>query len=398
MTGRRTSSPAGGVLVALLAAAVSACGAPSAPPPPSVHQPINDSPTPSAPPTASAEETAGGAGQLDIVDAPELLAGEGGVSGTIYWDRNSNGRQDDGEPGIPDVIVGKVGTPFSTATDSAGQFSLILPAGRHRLSVVTGWLRSQCPGDLVCAEGSGPQQSFAARNQFYRRDITLPERRRVIGLDAGFLPDHGDPTGAPGSANEGNDAGDGPAAVADLAVRHSIAGDQFKQCDDPQQTRVCEIGDTFATNVQIYNQGTTEADNIRFIVSEPAGTDLVSPPRPNKATTGSQAVPTGRTGTLSDGGAWVEYGLERPLPPAGAVFFALSWEVVAGPSSPRPYRTGTDRDKKSYLKISGADLAAADRDSSYGTDPTKDRNAGHNLNWPAQQDEDAMDTIEWNVG
>lgn len=321
----------------------------------------------------------------------------GSVSGTIYRDVNSNGSRDANEPGVPDITVGKAGTPYATVTGVDGRYTLRLPAGPHRLSVLTGWLRSQCPGDLVCPAGTGAQQDYAAENQFYRSTLDLHDGQVVTGLDAGFLPDHGDPASSPNSANEGNDGGDGAAAVADLAVRHSIGGDRFGSCDDPVETRVCRIGDTFTTNVQLYNQGTTAADRVSFIVSEPAGSQLLSPPRPNRATPGYTVRPTGRTGTLREGSTWAEYVMNRPLPPAAAAFFTLRWEVVDGPVSPLPYRTGVNRDKKSYLKVSSAALEAPDRDSSYGTDPVADRNAGHNVNWPQARDEDAMDTIEWNV-
>lgn len=47
--------------------------------------------------------------------------GRGGVRGTVFLDRNGNGRLDDDESGIPDVLV-RVG-PRATATDAHGRFS-----------------------------------------------------------------------------------------------------------------------------------------------------------------------------------------------------------------------------------------------------------------------------------
>jgi len=344
----------------------------------------------SAPATPSAPADSGG-------DDTAPVGSGGSVSGTIYRDSNFNGSHDINEPGLPNITVGKVGTPDTTVTGADGSYTLSLPPGRHRLSVLTGWLRSQCPGDLVCPAGPGEQQDFAVENQFYRAEVTLSPRQQVTGLDGGFLPDHGDPATSPLSAGDGNDPGDGPAALADLAVRHSIGGDRFRSCDDPVKTRVCRIGDTFTTNVQLYNQGTTGASQVSFIVSEPAGSRLLSTPQSNRATPQYTLSPTGQTGSLRDGSTWAEYVMDRPLPPGAAAFFTLRWKVVDGPISPVPYRTGVNRDKKSYLKLSAATLQAPDRDSAYGTDPLADKNAGHNMNWPQDRDEDSMDTIEWNV-
>lgn len=356
-------------------------------------------PEPTVPAGAPTAEPGGASSTPAVSSHRDRGTGPGrqSVSGTIYRDLDSDGQRDLGEPGVPGVDVGKLGTPIATRTDAGGQYALKVPVGTHQISVVTGWLRSGCPGDLHCDPGPGPQQDFASLNQFYRAEVFVAAGEHVDGVDGGFLPDHGDPAGSPGSGNGGNDAADGPAAGIDLAVRHSMAGDRFRQCADPALTRVCDVGDAFATNAQIYNQGTLTADDVRFIVTIPRGTRFVAGPLPNPTTRARTAQATGRGGQLDDGSRWVEYKLDNPLPAAGAAYFTLRWEITTGPSSPVPYANGLDRDRKSFLKVSGVESDFSDPDSRYGVDPRQDRNGGHNVNWQRSRDEDSMDTIEWNV-
>ncbi len=317
------------------------------------------------------------------------------VSGLLWRDLDSDGAHDAGEPGIGGIVVAMAGTTVRSVTDGDGRYRIWLPAGTHTLSAITGWLASQCPGDLDCALGRGPDQDFAVDNQFVRRTLTIVAGEDRPGIDGGFLPDHGDPTGAPGSRLDGNDAGDGPAAGVDVAVRHSGAAGGFAACTDPYGTRVCSLGDRFTTNAQIYNQGTTALPDVRFLVTVPPGARLVSGPSTNPSTPGPAATATGRTGTSADGGQWVEYHLTATLPAARAVWFALRWEIVSGPPSPTPYRSGHDRDRRSFVAVTA--LGTSDRDSSFGANPFVDRDGGHNVNWPVAVDEDSSDTVNWNT-
>ncbi len=317
------------------------------------------------------------------------------VSGVLWRDVDSDGVRDPAEPGIRGIVVAEAGTGVRTVTDAEGRYRLWLPTGTHTVSAITGWLASQCPGDLYCALGRGPNQRFEVINQFVRRTLSIAAGQDRPGLDGGFLPDHGDPSGAPGSRFDGNDAGDGSAAVTDVAVRHSATANGFNACTDPSGTRVCSLGDNFTTNAQIYNQATAALPDVRFLVTVPPGARLVRSPTPNPSTPGPSATATGRSGTSADGGRWVEYRLGAGLPAAAAVWFNVHWEIVSGPPSPTPYRTGQDRDRRSFLAVTT--VGVADRDSAFGTNPFADRDGGHNMNWPVAVDEDSSDTVNWNT-
>lgn len=338
-------------------------------------------------------------GRTSLIVALAVLVGsslactgeEATVSGTIYADTNSNGRRDAGEAGVPGVVISRYGTARDV-TDANGAYDLPLPAGTHTLTMITGWLASGCPGDLYCAAGRGPDQSFESRNQRYLATVSLAPGQTVSGFDSGLLPDRGDPTGAPGSQHDGNDAGDGPATAVDIAVRHSWVGSD--DCADPEGTRVCSLGDQFTTNVQVFNQGTTAVAGIAFVVTFPRGARLRAAPAPSAATP-RFTITAGRSGTFANGEGWREYRLEDPLPAAAAAFYSASWEIVGGPPSPTPYGVGRDRDRHSFVKISA--LAGADRDSTPGVYPFGDRDGGHNVNWPVSEDEDASDTSDWNT-
>jgi len=319
---------------------------------------------------------------------------ETGVTGTIWRDLDSDGVRDAGEPGIAGVVVGQVATDYRAVTDANGGYQLALPPGTRVISVLTGWLSSKCVGDLSCAAGRGTDSDYGVTNQFPKRAITLAEGDLITGLDAGFLPDHGDPTGAPTSRFNGNDDRDGSAAGVDLAVRHSAADGGFNACTDPNGTRVCQVGDRLTTNAQVYNQGTSSVSNVRFLVSVPVGARLVGAPVANP-TTSRACSATGRSGSTSDGGQWIEYELDSPLPAAATAWIKLNYEITAGPPSPLPYQTGNNRDRKAFIAITA--LIGTDRDSIMDTDPFDDKDAGHNVNWPIAVDEDASDSASWNT-
>ncbi len=346
------------------------------------------SPTPSAPTTnrpGPAQSTTSPAGTAVV--PPTVL------TGTFYEDLNSNGRREARETGIGHIVVAVRDTPYQAVSDAAGRYRLVLPPGRHTVFVITGWLASQCPGDLNCSHGRGPQQGFDVVNQYPQLAVDLAPGETAI-RDGGFLPDFGDPTGTPTSENTGNDAGDGTAAATDLAVRHSTyAG--FRACTDPDHTRVCPVGAQLETNAQIYNQGTAAASGIRFLINIPQGASLVHGPVANPATPVVTPVPTGMTGTAPDGGRWIEYRLAAPLPAAAAVWLTIGWVIIPGPPSPTPYATGNLRSRLTYLGITGLD--GTDRDSIPGYAPWDRPDLGHNVNWPAAKDEDAADSAGWNV-
>ena len=314
------------------------------------------------------------------------------ISGTVWHDINGNGVRDANEPGIANVTIVSEGWTQSAVTGTDGSWSLVVPTGSNTLTAITGWLPSDCPGDLYCAAGRTANQRFAVENQFVRAHITVTTAP-ISGLDLGLLPDHGDPTGAPGSMNSGNDPGDGPALVHDLAARNSVVN-WYAGCTDPDYTRVCPVGTTLTATGQIYNQGTAEASGVLFVVALPPGTSLVRDPALDPVTPGVTPTRTGRTGTTAGGGKWIEFALNRTIPPAGAVWFTTSYSITGGPLTPIPYTKVYDH--KAYISIVAVD--GGDADSTLRYDPRIGLDRGHNVNWPRSLDDDTSDAIEFNVG
>ncbi|HTO74115.1 MAG TPA: metallophosphoesterase [Gemmatimonadales bacterium] len=90
--------------------------------------------------------------------AAVLLQG-GGVSGTVFLDRNGNGGRDAGEPGLARVAVSN--QVDVVQTDSAGAFALSsAPTGVVFVSVPDGY---RAVGSFWQAAGSGPLQFALAR-------------------------------------------------------------------------------------------------------------------------------------------------------------------------------------------------------------------------------------------
>jgi uncharacterized repeat protein (TIGR01451 family) len=71
------------------------------------------------------------------------LAG-GTVSGTVYFDANKNGIQDNGEVGIPGITVKVVGENKSVTTDDNGYYQTVLNIGNYTLQQIPGanWAQS----------------------------------------------------------------------------------------------------------------------------------------------------------------------------------------------------------------------------------------------------------------
>jgi uncharacterized repeat protein (TIGR01451 family)/LPXTG-motif cell wall-anchored protein len=308
------------------------------------------------------------AASLWFVSAVPASAATGAVSGLLYKDLNSNGQQDSGESGIAGISVGIPGTATVTTTGADGRYNLPIASGQQTISVLTGWLATQCPKDLNCAAGRGPQQDFAVQNQYNKATVTIPDAGTVANIDGGFLPDFGDPTGASTSSNSGNDAGDSvPAGAAhpkDLAVRLSM---------------VSASGGTATSNAQIFNQGTESVSGVIFSLVAPRGVSVASLV-PNRATASTLATPTGQKITLADGSTTVDYALDEPLPAASVALFQVTWSVT-GKS---PVGSAT------WLKIVGMD--GADADSSVDHEVADDKSTGHNVNSPMSLDEDNSDS------
>lgn len=325
-------------------------------------------------------------------DRATATTGTGIVRGVVWHDLDSDGYRDANEPRLRNVVIAQDGTTNRSVTDGEGRWALRLPEGTHRLIAVTGWLPSACPGDLWCRTGRTHSQWFAVENQFVRITVRITAGRTKAGVDLGLEPDHGDPTGRSTSLHSGNDRGDGPARAHDLAVRHSSIR-WYAGCKDPDRTRVCPVGTTLSNLGQIYNQGTAWVTDIRFVITVPPGTVLSRDPVPDRATPGPSPTRTGRTGRCADGSTWIEFALNRNLPPAGAVWFASNFKITGGPHSPKPYSTNYDH--KAYVSISA--LNPADDDSPLRVDPRRGLDKGHNVNWPRAVDDDTSDAVEWNV-
>jgi hypothetical protein len=57
------------------------------------------------------------------------------IRGTVFYDINENGTQDDGEPGIPNASVVVHTSGYVAGTDAEGKYTIGVPAGDHTLSV-----------------------------------------------------------------------------------------------------------------------------------------------------------------------------------------------------------------------------------------------------------------------
>jgi hypothetical protein len=329
---------------------------------------------------------------IDLGPSPAAGAttATGTVGGTVWRDLDGDGRRDGGEPGVSRVVIGRNGTSVRAVTATDGTWSLTLPAESVTLTVLTGWLPSSCPGDLYCPAGRTADQDFAVENQFVRRTITVVAGARTT-LDLGLLPDHGDPTGSPTSANTGNDPGDGAARVRDLAVRNSVPSG-YAGCSDPDRTRGCPVGTTLGAKGQLFNQGTGWSTDVKVVLVVPPGVSIVADPVRDPLTPGTALTRTGRSGCTSVGGKWVEFAVGS-LAPAQALLFTANYRIDAGPKTPTPLTT--DYDHQVYVSISGA--TNGDDDGPLLVDPNQGKDRGHNVNWARALDDDTSDAIDFNV-
>ena len=189
------------------------------------------------------------------------------VSGVLYRDLNNNGRREAAEPGIPGVVVAS--TDRSTVTNRAGKWSLDVAEG-DRLTVQTGWYRSQCD-QLTCAAGPGPDQDFGVRYQA----ITVKVRDGKNRFDVGLLPDwkggYPIPSTRPIRANRKD-----VSARISFVKPTSGAGESNCYRTDTAAHRACQVGDRPTFLVQIYNEGTTAITRPGGHLELPAGTRLLS--------------------------------------------------------------------------------------------------------------------------
>jgi hypothetical protein len=130
---------------------------PSVPPQPTPTAPTGAQPTPAVPtqgqPSQSAPTPSGGtvptpSGGIEPTPiaptnprpsgAPPSLIATGKVSGIVFFDVNGNGKQDDGEPGIPNVdvvITDSTGDVITLTTDGTGMYMAEVPIGSTVINI-----------------------------------------------------------------------------------------------------------------------------------------------------------------------------------------------------------------------------------------------------------------------
>ena len=202
------------------------------------------------------------------------------TSGIVYFDRNQNGQQDPGEPGLPGVPIYLAGghgfispageISHSTCTDRDGRFSLTLPNGRtqYLVAVRTGWFRTQCPG-LNCAVG-GPGDNVEVKTEWIRsRQIVTGQKGGVFKV--GLIPDAGQYVqdvrtkvyfGYPPDLSK--------AHKVDIAVR--FTDDVGPGCDTITHSGVnCIIGGTISQSMYIANSGMSPVSGVHAVMQLPYG-------------------------------------------------------------------------------------------------------------------------------
>ena len=243
------------------------------------------------------------------------------VSGVLYRDLNNNGRREAAEPGIPGVVVAS--TKRSTVTNRAGKWSLDVADG-DRLTVQTGWYRSQCD-QPTCAAGPGPDQDFGARYQA----ITVKVRDGKSRFDVGLLPDwkggYPIPSTKPIRANRKD-------VSARISFVKPISGAGESNCfrTDTAANRACQVGDRPTFLVQIYNEGTTSITRPGGHLELPAGTRLLS--LAPSSLRNHPALGTARHAAMDPVTRRIPFRILGTLPPAGMAVYELS--LVVEPDAP----------------------------------------------------------------
>ena len=143
-------------------------------------------------------------------NTPSFLANTYLVDGYVYWDKNTNHVQDGGDVGLDNVVV-RLGTMFSTITNSGGYFTIRAPAGTYSLkhTPLPAYGNFNSPDSFVVSVGPGVTRSFA--------DTSLAggyvKSNAFKDLNSNQIQDGGE-VGVPGL--EVTVSGGSPVAITDL--------------------------------------------------------------------------------------------------------------------------------------------------------------------------------------
>jgi hypothetical protein len=309
------------------------------------------------------------------------------TTGTLYYDKNQNGHQDRGEPGLAGIAVylsrtadsespGEEKSP-ATCTDSHGHYQLVPPdaSNGYRVEVRTGWARSQCPG-LTCGPGGADNNLQAGPEWIFSGAVT---GKAAHVYNAGLIPDAGQyipdihtQTYSAYPPMTGN------AHALDLAVR--FTDDESAGCETTSNGVSCQIGETLDQTVYIANTGTRSATGVRAVMQLPYGethralTLLKSGSSPG--ITGISAVtvtpptgprPKGKSSTSANY-TTVTFTVDGSIPPAGLVAVESVGTLTSGtPGTQIVGRAG----------IIAEDGQADDTDSAFCPDPAILRSCPH---------------------
>jgi hypothetical protein len=200
------------------------------------------------------------------------------TTGTLYYDKNQNGVQDPGEPGLggipvylghgADALTPSTEKHPATCTDANGHYRLLPPDpyNGYRVEVRTGWFRSQCPG-LTCGPG-GPGNNLQAGSEWIFGTVFTGTRAHVF--NAGLIPDAGQYVVNVNSDNYSAYPPDlGNAHDLDLAARFTVA--DSAGCHTGSAGVSCRVGQSINQTLYIANSGTSPVVGIQGVLQLPYG-------------------------------------------------------------------------------------------------------------------------------
>ncbi|HYH75021.1 MAG TPA: SdrD B-like domain-containing protein [Candidatus Saccharimonadales bacterium] len=289
-----------------------------------------------------------------MVPLRPVSAASNTIDGRIYYDQNNNGLQDSGEPGVPDILVSYGwGAGQKTAlTDSNGDYAITNTTGTARVTVHSGWLRSNC-NTMNCAVGAAGGNDFTTNNQW----ITLGAVNGANGatLNTGLVPDWGGTYPIPAT----------PAtAEIDIATRLTYVNG----CSVAE--KVCAPEDTAKIYLSFFNQGTEPISDPRFVVDLPVGHILnegdswFNPADVyNVYYPGADQVSVVEPFDSAKGTG--VYQLNGTIPAGAIASVGLSATVEASAiDSPLPYASYDPYDKQPFVSVLSIN-ESGDRDSSF---------------------------------